>query len=65
VAADEAPFHSPRCECGRFVKVWGCRHHGEGYAATWYAVGVCSRCGEVPIEWEWLGDFDPEEMASG
>jgi hypothetical protein len=46
-------FGSPRCECGRFVKVWG--------AAAWYAVGVCSRCGEVPIDWEWLGDFDPEE----
>jgi hypothetical protein len=42
------------------VKIHGARHHGTGYAAGWHAVGLCSRCGEVPIDWEWLGDFDPE-----
>jgi hypothetical protein len=52
---------NPQCECGRFVKVRGCRSNGgHGYSHAYYAIGECSRCGEVSINWEWLGDFDPE-----
>jgi hypothetical protein len=48
-------------ECGRFVKILGARSNGQhGYAHSYYAVGECSRHGEVGIDWEWLGDFDPE-----
>jgi hypothetical protein len=56
---------SPQCECGRFVKVLGARHNRQsGYASAWYAVGKCSRCGEVSIDWDWLPeDFDPEAAA--
>lgn len=55
----------PQCECGRFVAVKGARNNGlEGYANAWYAVAACSRCGEVPIDWDFLPtDFDPEEPA--
>lgn len=57
---------SPQCsECSRFVKVKGARHNGaEGYAAAWYAVGECVKHGEVSIDWEWLGDFDPEAVTA-
>jgi hypothetical protein len=55
---------SPQCsECGRFVKILGARNNGAyGYANAWYAVGECSRDGEVSIDWEWLGDYDPEGL---
>jgi hypothetical protein len=58
---------SPQCgTCARFVKVKGCRHNGQhGYASSFYAIGECSRCGEVPIAWDWLGDvFDPEDPST-
>lgn len=56
---------APRCECGRFVKVVGARNNGQyGYANAWYAVGRCSRCGEVGIDWDWLGDFDPDDSTA-
>jgi hypothetical protein len=52
---------APQCACGRFTKILGARNNGaEGYANSWYAIGECSRCGEIPIAWEWLGNFDPE-----
>jgi hypothetical protein len=53
---------SPQCyDCGRFMKVLGCRNNGaHGYGNAWYAIGECSRCGEQGIDWEWLGDYDPE-----